>query len=242
MNNDIRPVSPPNVIPSHVHTHASPPHGATKAPTSSPSPSSSRRTDHHSSCKAPSHLGKSNPPLPSAPVQHYLYLSSAAPAEHAKQRAQPSPNRDTAEALQTGAGPCLNIAIRLVPLTLRCATSFCVDPVGKTRTVWLGCFPPPLDRPLWPSQPPIVPRGVVCEKRKVMAHGLEVGICSVKTGSALRDVGGGCEWYLGSEGETVAVFCFVVPRGAKSRGGMDGRLELAGCLYWPGPSALSTWT
>jgi hypothetical protein len=64
----------------------------------------------------------------------------------------------------------------------------------------------------------------------------------VETGSGLRDVGGGCEWYLGSEGETVAVFCFVVPRGAKSRGGMDGRLELAGCLYWPGSGALSTWT
>jgi hypothetical protein len=76
------------------------------------------------SYKAPSHLGKSNPPLLSAPAQHYLYLSSAAPAEHAKQRAQPSTNRDTAEALQTGAGPCLNIAIRLVPLTLRCATLF----------------------------------------------------------------------------------------------------------------------
>jgi hypothetical protein len=83
------------------------------------------------SYKVPSHLGKSNPPLLSAPAQHYLYLSSAAPAEHAKQRAQPSTNRDTAEALQTGAGPCLNIAIRLVPLTLRCATFFCVDPVGK---------------------------------------------------------------------------------------------------------------
>jgi hypothetical protein len=44
---------------------------------------------------------------------------------------------------------------------------------------------------------------------------------------------------FGVGGEMVAVFCFVVPRGAKSRGGMDGRLELAGCLYWTGPGALS---
>jgi hypothetical protein len=58
----------------------------------------------------------------------------------------------------------------------------------------------------------------------------------VETGLGIRDVGGGCEWCLGSEGETVAVFCFVVPRGAKSRGGMDGRLGLAGCLYWHGLS------
>jgi hypothetical protein len=43
----------------------------------------------------------------------------------------------------------------------------------------------------------------------------------------------------GVRGEGTTVFCFVVPRGAKSRGGMDGRLELAGCLYQPGPGALS---
>jgi hypothetical protein len=126
------PVPPPAVIPSHVRTHASHPtaqqkHPPPPQPPPSPSPSSSRRTKHLPSYKVPPHLGKINPPLLSAPVQHYLYLSSAAPAEHAKQRAQPITSRDTSDALQTGAGPCLNMAICLVPPALRCATFFCLQ-------------------------------------------------------------------------------------------------------------------
>jgi hypothetical protein len=203
MNNDDRPC-PSSQRHTIARTHARKPSPRRNKSTllTLPVPIPSYRSPP--SYKVPPHLGKSNPPLLSAPVQHYLYLSSAAPAEHAKQRAptQHQPGHCGSPANRRGAVSEQSSSSRAHHATMR--YFFCVDPVGKPAPSglhWIGRRGR-RGRHSWPEGS--------CVKRKVMARGLE--ICGASRRGRLCgmwgvDVSGFWDWRSKGGGGQCLLLC-----------------------------------